>query len=111
MATNTKPTSSTTAGLNVDLRTVSDQSAGSTVTQVVRQVMVLGDPGQAPQVANVVQGAALGNEYGLCVALMPHSPDLEDIKQLLLQILDELREQTAASGAGVSQDPVNPVGS
>lgn len=110
MVANIKPTTSTTGALNVDLRTVVDQSAGSTQTSVNRQVMVLGDPAVAAQVANIVQGPPNGNETALCVYLMPHNSDLEDIKQLLLQIIDELREQTQAVGVGISQDPLNPVG-
>lgn len=110
-----QPTSTTTTGLQVDLRQVVDYSVPLSTTgalqstaTVVRQVMCIGDPASPALVADVVPGQPTGQENALCVALMPNNKDYQDIKELLFQILQALERNNAASGAAPTSQTVEP---
>lgn len=112
----TQPTSSTTTGLQVDLRTVTDYSQGlsstgalpTTSQNLVRQVMCVGDPAVANLVADVVNSQPTGNENALMVALMPNNKDYQEIKELLFQILQAIERNNAALGAAPTSQTVEP---
>lgn len=96
------PTTSTTTALPIDLRSITDYSlVTGTPTTVIRQVMCIGDSSSASRVATVQpNGVPLeGNENALVVTLLPNTVDLNDIKELLFQILQQLVRNGVAIGA------------
>jgi len=120
--TNPPEQSSQTTSLPIDLRSVPDftvpvavidSAKVSQVTvgvpaQVIRQVMAMGDPAIAALTVQVVKGGvAQGNENALAVALVPGSKDLQEIKQLLFEILQQLVRNGVADGAGPSTNLVS----
>ena len=103
---------STAVTLPIDLRAVSDtivQPGAS--TDVIRQVLTVGDPAAATRVARVVTGVAQGNENALAVALVPGAKDLQEIKELLFQILQQLIRNGQTLGAvPVTETVIDPQG-
>lgn len=116
MATvDTKPAqvSTQTTSLPIDLRSIQDftvpvpiitnpvlsQTTVGIPANVIRQAMTIGDPSVAIRTAQVVRTAAVGNENALAVALVPGAQDLQEIKELLFLILQQLTRNGVVAGA------------
>lgn len=96
------PIAGATATQNVDL--VQLWSA-FLQTNVVRQVMVLGDPVGSGSVASVTNTVPGGQEFALLVRLTPGSPELQSIVQELRNIRAELQAMQANNSGVVATAP------
>jgi len=81
---------------SIDLVVVTEVIA-NVVTQVLRQVMVVGDPLNGSVKASVLPDQVQGWENGLAVQIM-HSHQLNEINNTMLKILAELQRINVNTG-------------
>src|SRR5271167_253532 len=104
------------ASVNVDLAQLVSYIIANTVTTgtnpgvtVGRQVMALGDPSNALNIASIQAMPSTGAEYAQIARLSPNNQDLIALNQTMQNVLVEIRNLVSLLGGfPVSEAPILP---